>query len=91
MKPIRKYLHPIIMKDDGKYDTVVLCYIDGDDAALKLYEKLGFRLLNSFIDQQLKEFTTSEYKAPFCLFRCRSFILFQELLICLFAAYSLTV
>ena len=31
------------MKDDGKFDTVVLCYIDGDDAARKLYEKLGFR------------------------------------------------
>ena len=33
-----------LMKDDGKYDKVVLCYIDGDDAALRLYEKLGFRL-----------------------------------------------
>ncbi len=31
-----------IMKNDGKYDKVVLCYIDGDDAAKKLYEKLGF-------------------------------------------------
>ena len=32
-----------MMKDDGKYDKAVLCYIDGDEAALKLYEKLGFR------------------------------------------------
>ena len=31
-----------MMRDDGKYDKVVLCYIDGDDAARKLYEKLGF-------------------------------------------------
>ncbi len=31
------------LKDDGKYDKVVLCYIAGDDAARKLYEKLGFR------------------------------------------------
>ena len=31
-----------MMKADGKYDRVVLCYIDGDDAAKKLYEKLGF-------------------------------------------------
>ena len=31
-----------MMKDDGKYDKVALCYIDGDDAARKLYEKLGF-------------------------------------------------
>ena len=31
-----------MMKADGKYDRVVLCYIDGDDEAKKLYEKLGF-------------------------------------------------
>lgn len=31
-----------ILKNDGKYDRVVLCYIEGDDAARKLYEKLGF-------------------------------------------------
>ena len=32
-----------MMKDDGKYDKVVLCYIDGDEAARILYEKLGFK------------------------------------------------
>ena len=32
-----------MMKDDGKFDKVVLCYIEGDDAARNLYEKLGFR------------------------------------------------
>lgn len=32
-----------VMKEDGKYDKVVLCYIEGDDTARKLYEKLGFR------------------------------------------------
>ena len=32
-----------MMKDDGKYDKVSLCYIEGDEAAEKLYEKLGFR------------------------------------------------
>jgi diamine N-acetyltransferase len=31
-----------MMKDDGKYDKVVLCYVAGDEAARKLYEKLGF-------------------------------------------------
>ncbi len=31
-----------MMKADGKYDRVVLCYIDGDNAAKKLYERLGF-------------------------------------------------
>ena len=30
------------MKDDGKYEKAVLCYIDGDEAAKCLYEKLGF-------------------------------------------------
>ena len=30
------------MKADGKFDKVVLCYIDGDTAAKNLYEKLGF-------------------------------------------------
>ena len=30
------------MKADGKYDRVVLCYINGDEAAKTLYEKLGF-------------------------------------------------
>ena len=31
-----------MMKNDGKYDKVVLCYIEGYDAARNLYEKLGF-------------------------------------------------
>ena len=31
------------MKEDGRYDRVILCYIDGDDAARNLNEKLGFR------------------------------------------------
>ena len=33
-----------IMKNDGRYDKVILCYIDGNEAAKKLYEKLGFHL-----------------------------------------------
>lgn len=33
-----------IMKNDGKYDKVILCYIDGKEAARKMYEKLGFHL-----------------------------------------------
>lgn len=31
------------LKEDGKYDKVCLCYIEGNDAARRLYEKLGFR------------------------------------------------
>lgn len=33
-----------IMKSDGKYDKVILCYIDGNNAAKNMYEKLGFHL-----------------------------------------------
>lgn len=31
-----------MMKQDGKYSKVILCYIDGNTAAKNLYEKLGF-------------------------------------------------
>ncbi len=31
------------MRGDGKYKKVVLCYIKGNDAALSMYEKCGFR------------------------------------------------
>lgn len=30
------------MKEDGMYRKVVLCYIEGNDAARKLYEQFGF-------------------------------------------------
>lgn len=30
------------MKEDGKYRKAVLCYIEGNDAAKKLYEQFGF-------------------------------------------------
>ena len=33
-----------LMKNDGKYNKVVLCYVDGNEAARNMYEKLGFRL-----------------------------------------------
>lgn len=33
-----------IMKSDGKYDKVVLCYVDGDEVAKNMYIKLGFYL-----------------------------------------------
>jgi len=32
------------MESDGKYDKVILCYIEGNEAAKKMYEKLGFYL-----------------------------------------------
>ena len=30
------------MKEDGKYHKVILCYIDGNDAAKNLYARFGF-------------------------------------------------
>ncbi|MDE5818611.1 MAG: GNAT family N-acetyltransferase [Lachnospiraceae bacterium] len=33
-----------MMESDGKYDKVILCYIDGNEAAKNMYEKLGFYL-----------------------------------------------
>ena len=32
------------MKSDSKYDKVILCYIDGNEAARNMYEKLGSTL-----------------------------------------------
>ena len=32
------------MERDGKFDKVYLCYIDGNEAAKRMYEKLGFSL-----------------------------------------------
>lgn len=32
-----------LMKHDGKYKKVILCYIEGNEAAKRLYEKVGFR------------------------------------------------
>lgn len=32
-----------LMKKDGKYPQVILCYIEGNNAAKHLYEKLGFQ------------------------------------------------
>ena len=42
-----------MMKDDGRYDKAVLCYIDGDDAARELYEKLGFRHTGEVYDDEI--------------------------------------
>ena len=42
----RKASEPVLqmMRADGKYDRVVLCFIEGNDSAKRLYESLGFRL-----------------------------------------------
>ena len=31
------------MRADGVFDKVILCYVEGDEAAKRLYLKLGFR------------------------------------------------
>lgn len=30
------------MEEDGRFDRVVLCYVEGDEAARRMYERLGF-------------------------------------------------
>ena len=31
------------MRQDGKYDKVVMCYVEGNDVSRKLFEQFGFR------------------------------------------------
>ena len=31
-----------MMEQEGKYDTITLCYVEGNDDARRLYEKFGF-------------------------------------------------
>ena len=44
-----------LMRQDGKYSKVVLCYIDGNDAARKLYESIGFRITDRDEDEIIME------------------------------------
>lgn len=43
------------MKEDGKYHRVVLCYIEGNDAAKKLYENFGFVEIDRDEDEIIME------------------------------------
>lgn len=43
------------MKKDGKYRKVVVCYIDGNDAAKKLYESFGFVEIDRDEDEIIME------------------------------------
>ena len=45
------------MKQDGKYSKVVLCYIEGNDAAKKLYEGFGFQETDRDEDEIVMELT----------------------------------
>lgn len=42
-----------IMESDGKYDKVVLCYIDGNETAKNMYEKLGFHLTGEYDEDEI--------------------------------------
>ena len=44
-----------IMKQDGKYSKVVLCYVEGNDAARKLYENFGFVEIDRDEDEIIME------------------------------------
>ena len=43
------------MKEDGRYHKVVLCYIEGNDAAKKLYEGFGFVEIDRDEDEIIME------------------------------------
>lgn len=43
------------MKQDGKYDKTVLCYIEGNEAAGKLYESIGFVEIDRDEDEIIME------------------------------------
>ena len=43
------------MKQDGRYHKVVLCYIEGNDAAKKLYEGFGFVEIDRDEDEIIME------------------------------------
>lgn len=43
------------MKKDGKFKKVVLCYIEGNDAAKKLYESFGFIEIDRDEDEIIME------------------------------------
>lgn len=45
------------LKQDGKYSKVDLCYIEGNDAAKKLYEKFGFVEIDRDEDEIVMELT----------------------------------
>lgn len=43
------------MKADGKYDKVVLCYVEGNEKAKKLYESFGFSEIDRDQDEIVME------------------------------------
>lgn len=47
------------LKQDGKYSKAVLCYIEGNDAAKKLYEGFGFAEIDRDEDEIIMELTLS--------------------------------
>ncbi len=44
-----------MMKQDGKYKKVVLCYIEGNETAKKLYEGFGFCVIDRDEDEIIME------------------------------------
>ena len=44
-----------MMRRDGKYEKAVLCYIEGNDSAQKLYEGFGFRVCDRDEDEIIME------------------------------------
>lgn len=50
------------MKQDGKYTKAVLCYIEGNEAARKLYEGFGFRAIDRDGDEIIMELSVCTWR-----------------------------
>ena len=50
-----------VLKADGKYDRVSLCYVDGNAAAVRLYEGFGFAETMREDDEIVMELSLSEH------------------------------
>lgn len=46
-----------ILRQDGKYPKVILCYIEGNDAARNLYRQFGFQETDRYEDEIVMELT----------------------------------
>ena len=50
------------MKKDGKYDKVIQCYIQGNEAAKNLYESCGFVEIGRDEDEIILELDLRTYR-----------------------------
>ena len=42
-----------LMEEDGKFDFVSLCFVEGNESARRMYEKLGFKLTGEVDEDEI--------------------------------------